>query len=278
MAVPLRSSAARFSAARSSDGRVPAVSSYREFRPAAPAAPAIACTWQGVPGWSRRLRLLPDGCLDLAWDGERLLAVPPARGPVRQPVAASALVTGIRLRPGWAGAALGIPARELAEAADLAELWGRAALRAAAELAAAGTADARRAALTRAVCRRLARADGPDQQVLAAVRALARPGATAGAAAGLAALSVRQLRRRFDEHVGLPPKTLQAVLRFQRLRARLATPQETPPALARAAVECGYFDQAHMSRDCVRLAGATPAALASAMAATAASAIAGRAR
>jgi transcriptional regulator GlxA family with amidase domain len=82
--------------------------------------------------------------------------------------------------------------------------------------------------------------------------------------------------------VGQPPKTLQAILRFQRLRACLAAPSATPPALARAAAECGYFDQAHLSRDCARLAGATPAALASAVtsatAARAASAMAGRAR
>jgi AraC-like DNA-binding protein len=87
------------------------------------------------------------------------------------------------------------------------------------------------------------------------------PTATAADAACRAALSPRQLRRLFDDHVGLPPKTLQTILRFQRFRTWLAIPRQLRSPLGQAAAECGYFDHAHMCRDCVRLAGATPSTL-----------------
>jgi len=75
-------------------------------------------------------------------------------------------------------------------------------------------------------------------------------------------LGERQLRRRFADAVGYGPKTLQRVLRFQRFVA-LATGGEPGgrPDLARLALEAGYADQAHLTRECRRLAGLPPAAL-----------------
>jgi AraC-like DNA-binding protein len=67
----------------------------------------------------------------------------------------------------------------------------------------------------------------------------------------------RQLRRRFLDAVGYGPKTLERILRFQRF-LRLAG---ADPDLARLAVEAGYADQAHLTRECTRLAGLPPAQL-----------------
>jgi AraC-like DNA-binding protein len=52
--------------------------------------------------------------------------------------------------------------------------------------------------------------------VITAISLLATPTATAAEDASHAGLSSRQLRRLFDDHVGLSPKTLQTILRFQR--------------------------------------------------------------
>jgi AraC-like DNA-binding protein len=49
---------------------------------------------------------------------------------------------------------------------------------------------------------------------------------------------------------------LQRVLRLRRFLA-----QAGPGALARAATEAGYADQAHLSRDCRALTGLTPGEL-----------------
>jgi AraC-like DNA-binding protein len=262
VAVPLR-----LTAALAVPGEAPAVSTYREYRPCPSVARAVSCTWHGVPGWSRRLRVLPDGCLDLVWDGKQVRAVRPAPGPARYPIGPGPPVTGIRIRPGWAALVLGVPLRLLPEVTDLADLADPSGSRRfEAALAAAPGPAARRGALTRAVAGALAEAAGPDREVLGAVRALGQPRASVGGAARAASLSPRQLRRRFGDHVGLPPKTLQAILRFQRLRTQLAAARITPSTLARAAADCGYFDQPHLCLDCRRLAGLTPSALLGALA------------
>jgi methylphosphotriester-DNA--protein-cysteine methyltransferase len=50
------------------------------------------------------------------------------------------------------------------------------------------------------------------------------------------------------EHVGYGPKTLQRILRLQRVMADLASAQQTIE-LAAAAAAAGYADQPHLSRE-----------------------------
>ena len=188
MAVPLRPVAAR-------PGPVPVISTYREHQAAPAVARAVVCTWQGLPGWHRRIRLLPDGCLDLVWDGRHARFARPADRQVRRPVGDSALVIGIRIRPGWAAVVTGTPVRHLPEVADVADVWDSTAARqVAAALAAGDSAAGCRAVLTNAVATRLASSGGPDPRVLAAVSVLRNPHANVGAAARHAGLSSRQLR------------------------------------------------------------------------------------
>jgi AraC-like DNA-binding protein len=84
-----------------------------------------------------------------------------------------------------------------------------------------------------------------------------------GAVASHLALSVSQLRRRCLHSVGVTPKVLQRTLRFQGFLA-LAQAEATPTGLRGAdgiaglAVDAGYADQAHLSRECLRLTGLTP--------------------
>jgi AraC-like DNA-binding protein len=206
--------------------------------------------------------VLPDGCLELVWDGQHAQAVRPVPGAARYPVSSGHQSVGIRIQPGWGAIVLGAPLRDLADVTDLAELWDAMAVRdLEAALAVAPDAAARRQVLSRAVACRLAAAGPPDPAVLGAVRLLSQPRTSVSDAAWHAHLSSRQLRRRFAEHVGLPPKALQAILRFQRLRERLASPHAAPVTLAQAAADCGYFDQAHLCHDFARLAGITPSEL-----------------
>jgi AraC-like DNA-binding protein len=67
--------------------------------------------------------------------------------------------------------------------------------------------------------------------------------------------SRRHLGARFREQVGLPPKTVARLLRFERVR-RLVAAQ--PARWADIAYECGYADQSHLNRDFRDLAGTTP--------------------
>ena len=218
------------------------MSLYREFAPPAGLAEVVACTWEGHAGWSRELRVLPDGCVDLTWDGRSVRVVSPVAGPVRHLVLTRAVNMGIRLRPGWA--------HLLPPVVDLAGLGDR--------LADTTSATAARTVLADFVLGTLSDDGGPpDRQVLTAVELLCRAGASVRVTADTVGLSVRQLRRRFDHHVGLGPKTLQTVLRFQRFLRQASR----APSLARAAADCGYADESHLVRDCRRLTGSTPGAL-----------------
>jgi AraC-like DNA-binding protein len=71
--------------------------------------------------------------------------------------------------------------------------------------------------------------------------------------------SHRRLIARFREQLGLAPKAVARVIRFDRAVRTLSDTK--PSTLAGVAYECGYFDQAHMNRDFRDLAGLTPGAL-----------------
>jgi AraC-like DNA-binding protein len=68
--------------------------------------------------------------------------------------------------------------------------------------------------------------------------------------------SRRHLSERFRQELGLPPKVVARVLRFERARRLLREPGH--PSLADVAVACGYYDQAHMNREWRELAGCSP--------------------
>lgn len=70
--------------------------------------------------------------------------------------------------------------------------------------------------------------------------------------------SRRHLVTRFRQQVGLPPKTVARIVRFDGLLRRLGTAGRAQ--WSRIATECGYYDQAHMNRDFREFAGTTPTA------------------
>lgn len=73
-------------------------------------------------------------------------------------------------------------------------------------------------------------------------------------------ISVRELQRSFQVHVGAPPKW---VIRRHRLQdAALRIERGEDVSLARLATELGYSDQAHLSRDFKSAVGSSPRAFA----------------
>src|SRR5919199_831612 len=237
---------------------------YRELPlPGRPAA-HVACVWTRDPEPAAGTRrILPDACVDVVWvEGDRLAVAGPATGPVLAALPAGARAAGVRFRVGAAGSALGVPARELRDMnVPLEELWGaRAADRAAARLERAATPAAAAAELAAGVVARLPPAGDLDSLVRAAAIKAATPRTAVERLAFDLGLGERQLRRRFDGAVGYGPKTLQRVLRFQRFLT-LARDAGATADLAELAFAAGYADQAHLTRECRRLAGLPPAAL-----------------
>jgi AraC-like DNA-binding protein len=104
----------------------------------------------------------------------------------------------------------------------------------------------------------------PDARVAAAVRRIrdTHGSARLDALAVELALTPRTLQRLFAKQVGISPKLLARIVRFQRV---FAASRDGAGALARVAIECGYSDQSHLVRDFRDFAGAPPAALLAAL-------------
>ncbi len=69
-------------------------------------------------------------------------------------------------------------------------------------------------------------------------------------------LSIRQLERKFRQHVGVSAKTLCDVVRIRRSADRLRT---DPPDILQIALEQGYYDGSHFTHVFKRYVGQTPA-------------------
>jgi AraC-like DNA-binding protein len=112
---------------------------------------------------------------------------------------------------------------------------------------------------------RLADEQPPAPAVVWAWRRLSETGGRVrvGALAAELGWSRKRLAARFREQVGLSPKSLARMLRFERAKALLE--RGDGPALTRLALECGYYDQAHLTNEFRRVTGTTPAAYAASL-------------
>jgi len=233
---------------------------YAEWAPPAALRGAVACLWASVvpDGADRTTLVLPDACSDLVWEqGTGGYVAGPDTGPVRAVTRAGTILVGVRFRPSAGGTALGLPLSEIRDQrVALADLRPAAARRLPVTLS-----PAEAAARMLDVAGLLIADTAPDRAVSRAALLLRDPAARTEVVAAEVGLSDRQLRRRVHAAAGYGPKTLQRVLRFQRFVRMLDAPAQ-PPDLSIAAVQAGYADQAHLTRECSALSGLTPAALA----------------
>lgn len=187
-------------------------------------------------------RVLPDGCLDLTWDGTRLFVAGPDTT-ARVVRAAAVTRTALRLSAGVGSALLGVPAGELRDrTVNLDALWPAQAVRRLTDVVARDP-EARLRRLASDAAR-----ERPPDPLGAVVLALAAARVPVPRMAATLALSERQLRRRCYHLVGYGPTRLARVLRLQRALELARSGVD----LARVAHECGYADQAHLSPACPR--------------------------
>lgn len=241
--------------------------SWRERRPDAPLAPYLTCVWvqevapDAVP---YRHRTVPNGSAELICElGAAPRLVGPQTGPTDELLAPGTTVVGVRFKPGAAPSVLGMPASELVDVAVGAEeLWGGAAAALGERVAGSGSPGAAAATLEREIAARLAGAAGPDPIAAEAVSLLLpwRTGEVTSLTSSLY-ISERQLRRRCLAAIGLGPKVLHRMLRFQGFLALARRHHHPSTDLAWLAAEAGYADQSHLTRESLRLAGRSPRAL-----------------
>jgi AraC-like DNA-binding protein len=112
------------------------------------------------------------------------------------------------------------------------------------------------------VARRLAAAPPASPSVAAVVERLTATGGRApvGRLAADLGWSRRHLGARVRDELGLAPKMLARLVRFQAVTSRLQ--HEGGARLAEIAQDCGFYDQAHLNRDFRAFAGTTPGAYA----------------
>ncbi|WP_424211210.1 helix-turn-helix domain-containing protein [Streptomyces sp. BI20] len=217
---------------------------------ALPAVPG-AVLWRAEPGPGGGAVVLPDGCMDLLWAGDRLWVAGPDTRPHPPGEVGGGPVHGVRLPPGLLPALLGAPADRLRDLrVDLADVWSpHRAARLADRVPAAPAPGAALAALTAA----LAEEAGPrDPWPPLVARRLVAGERVAALAADLD-LAERTLHRRCLAAFGYGPRVLARILRLRRALALVAA----GVPCARAAARCGYADQSHLAREVRALAGRT---------------------
>jgi AraC-like DNA-binding protein len=239
---------------------------YREWKPPLVLRDHVSCLW--VNDLTRSsindFLVVPDGCVDILWDTGGLYVAGPDIHPVRE-VARPVTVSGIRFRPGAAHMWLGVPLSDIRNArVPLAEFWKGDAGPLAERLSAVPNATAATTVLHDALLKRLARVGDADRQVafLRHEAAVTSRHSDAGGFRDVSrrtGISERTLRRRCIEVFGYGFKTLQKILRFQRFLHVAAQSRGT--SLANLALECGFADHAHMSREVRTLCEATPSEL-----------------
>jgi hypothetical protein len=197
--------------------------------------------------------VVPDGSVDLMWSPGRdpWVAGPDTRPrPVELP--AGSRVVGVRLRPGVAAALLGSGVDEATDRnVPIADVSPRREVEPLEEqLARSDNPAATAWALAGFVSERVGADWLPDPLVAGAIYAI-RAGHPLDLGVG-----DRQLRRRFTRAVGYGTAFFRRVIRLDQFSILLE--QRPGSSIARLAAECGYFDEAHLWRDCIELTARTP--------------------
>jgi AraC-like DNA-binding protein len=217
---------------------------YRELRPPHVLRGVVACLWVRVTEIAREVRVVPDGCTDVVWlQGEGTTVAGPDTTAKLFGRAPGDVLVGIRFVPGAGGGMLGVSLDALRDLrVDVADVDH--------------TFDAHgELSPTEVAVRFISAAMGRqvDPLVAAAVPRVIRQ--DVGAVARELGVSERQLRRRFNTAAGYGPKTLARVLRFGRFVDAIDRGRTD---LVRLAIDAGYADQAHLTRETRRLAGLPP--------------------
>jgi AraC-like DNA-binding protein len=252
---------------------------YREHSTRPSLASRIECLWlaeDDTAGAGPPERVLPDGCIEwiihlgapyarVSGDGEaspqpRSFIVGQMTRPIRIAPTGPVRTLGVRFRPGGAREILGLPVDRLTDEAVCAEdLWGIDGRRVEDEVGNAFDDASRRAVIERFLESRLARSRPGSPRLARAVGAIlaSRGRLPVTELARRAGWGPRQLEREFRAGVGLAPKALSRIIRFQNLL--LLAGRNPGAAWADRAARCGFADQAHLVREFRELAGVTPA-------------------
>jgi AraC-like DNA-binding protein len=266
---------------------------WRFYPPTSRLATFVASIWLYRSDQQERLRLLPSGTAQLIIDltGDGLPRPRPGLGPgplstSRSRDADSALLYGVDtaafslehdrpvyefgvdFQPGGLYPFFAPPASELHNLhVSLEALWGGQVVRELRErVAEADTLESRAGIIEELLVHQMIRPLAHHPGVTSALRAFSVPSrrhedvqhARIAHVAEEAGLSRGHFSRLFHEEVGLTPKHYARVRRFLRVMRRINS--ERRVHWARLALECGFYDQAHLVKEFQSFAGVCPSA------------------
>jgi len=232
--------------------------SYRERMPVPALAAYLACVWVQETDESYVHRTVPNAAAELSCRvGGEPVVTGPRTGHALELLAPGTRLVGARFHPGAAPALLGVPASALLDVSAPAD-----------DVLATGTLAERIAAapspweaareVEAFLLARLPDAAAPDPLIADAVRRLLWRANDVTELTSALYVSERQLRRRSTDAIGLAPKAVHRILRFQGFLALAHGREPVGPDLAQLAADAGYADQSHLARESLRLAGISP--------------------
>jgi AraC-like DNA-binding protein len=252
---------------------------YRELKPSLSLRPLVECFWtlegDGSIGPSPPERILPDGCVELILNfGDRFLQhdgfqtklqprnflVGQMTGPILISASGRVELLGVRFQPGGTRLFVEIPAYaftdRVVELDGLSSTLERDLLR----VCENAPALSEKAKVVDAYLAARVNGSKRDLQLLKlATRVIDCRGlVSVDQLAADAGVSARQLERRFLNEVGIGPKLLARIVRFQQVFRAV---EQCEVRWAAVAFECGYYDQAHLIRDFKQFAQQTPVVL-----------------
>ena len=226
--------------------------------------PQVGCFWSMKTTPATRLRTLPDACTTLTVElregaPPECFITGPRLTPAERVPAAGQVFFGVRLLPGVAFLLTGISIHRLTERRTrLAAVLPEDAPRFEESLAEEQTLEGRIDVLEEFLVQRLAGMN-IDSRVERAFRAIEDSAGQIRMAqlARECRISPRHLHRLVRNWVGLAPKRLARIMRFQAVLKRMET--APPGGSQRVGVDLGYFDQAHLTNEIMQFVHASPA-------------------
>ena len=251
---------------------------YSEIKPTLPLRRFVECFWilEGCGSAAAPPeRILPDGCVELILnfgdrfvqhvDGKRQVqprnfVVGQMTGPILISPSGAVELLGIRFQPGGTRPFFSVPAHEFTDTVvDLGSFSSSFERELLATCARRPTLVRKIAAADAYLCGRLGKSEYDSQLIELATKIIEYRGVVSvDQLATSAGVSSRQLERRFQREVGVGPKLLARIVRFQQVFRAV---EQCDSEWATVAVECGYYDQAHLIRDFNQFAQQTPAVL-----------------
>jgi AraC-like DNA-binding protein len=236
---------------------------YQEFAPSSRLAAHIECFWlHSSVEPVTRFRVMPDGCADIIFErlrgcpGRGLIAVGTMTQARSFDLRARQFTLGARFHPGMASRFLRVAGSELVDGMiALDDAWGAARARRLAEQLGESTSPREAISRFEASLGQPPALDPVDKAIAWLLEY--RGQVPVEDLADSAGLSPRQFRRICYQRAGLTPKRLARVLRFRQALAHAGRPWQQAD-WSQVALDCGYYDQAHLINEFREFSGFAP--------------------